>query len=209
MLHPRKSLPQQLYSSRRYTHQVQQQDGVDLILEQWRRERPDLDTTPMGVIGRISRLSRELERRLEPVFVGQGLESGLFDVLAALRRAGPPHRLRPTDLAESLMLTSSGATKRLDRLEQAGLIARQPDPTDRRGILIELTPAGHRLVDATVAAHLANESNLLGALNRTERRQLASLLRKLLLGLPPVQDHAEPTPSREPTPSPPHRRRTG
>ena len=172
-----------------------EQDGVDLILEQWRRERPDLDATPMGVIGRISRLSRELERRLEPVYARHGLESGLFDVLATLRRAGPPHRLRPTDLAESLMLTSSGATKRLDRLEQAGLIARRPDPSDRRGILIELTPAGRRLVDSTVAEHVANESNLLSALTRAERLQLASLLRKLLLGLPPVEDHAEPNPS--------------
>jgi hypothetical protein len=96
MLHPKKLLPQQLYSLRRYTHRVQERDEVDLILEQWRRERPDLDTTPMGVIGRISRLSRELELRLEPVFVRQGLEGGLFDVLATLRRAGPPHRLRPT-----------------------------------------------------------------------------------------------------------------
>lgn len=168
-----------------------EQDGVDLILEQWRRERPDLDTTPMGVIGRVSRLSRELERRLEPVFARQGLESGLFDVLATLRRTGPPYRLRPTDLAESLMLTSSGATKRLDRLEQAGLVARQPDPTDRRGILIELTPAGRRLVDSAVAEHVANESNLLSALSPTERRQLASLLRKLLLGLPPVEQAGE------------------
>jgi DNA-binding MarR family transcriptional regulator len=174
---------------------VPEQDGVDLILEQWRRERPDLDTTPMGVIGRISRLSWELERRLEPVFARHGLEAGLFDVLATLRRAGPPHRLRPTDLAASLMLTSSGATKRLDRLEQGGLIARQREPTDRRGILIELTPAGRRLVDATVVEHVANEHNLLSALTPTERRQLASLLRKLLLGLPPVEDRAEPAPS--------------
>lgn len=172
-----------------------EQDGVDLILEQWRRERPDLDTTPMGVIGRISRLSWELERRLEPVFARQGLEAGLFDVLATLRRAGPPHRLRPTDLAASLMLTSSGATKRLDRLEQGGLIARQPEPTDRRGILIELTPAGRRLVDGTLVEHVANEHNLLSALTPTERRQLASLLRKLLLGLPPVEDRVEPAPS--------------
>ncbi len=171
-----------------------EQDGVDLILEQWRRERPDLDTTPMGVIGRISRLSRELERRLEPVYARHSLESGLFDVLATLRRAGPPYRLRPTDLAESLMLTSSGATKRLDRLEQAGLIARQPDPTDRRGILIELTPAGRRLVDSAVVEHVANESTLLSALSHEERRRLASLLRKLLLGLPPVEDRELPVP---------------
>jgi len=171
---------------------VPEQDRVDLILEQWRRERPDLDTAPMGVIGRISRLSRELELRLDPAFARHGLESGLFDVLAALRRAGPPYRLRPTDLAASLMLTSSGTTKRLDRLEQAGLITRQPDPGDRRGLLIELTPAGRRLVDATLIEHMANEHNLLSALTPAERGQLASLLRKLLLGLPPAEDPTEP-----------------
>ena len=82
-------------------------DGVDAILQQWRRERPDLDTSPIAVIGRISRLSREIERRLEPVYAASGLEPGWYDVLATLRRAGPPYRLRPTDFAASLMLTSS------------------------------------------------------------------------------------------------------
>jgi DNA-binding MarR family transcriptional regulator len=164
---------------------VPERDGVDLILEQWQRERPDLDASPIGVIGRISRLARELEQRLEPVYAEQGLEPGWYDVLATLRRYGPPYRLRPTEFSSALMLTSSGTTKRLDRLERAGLIARTPDPDDRRGTLITLTAAGRELVDAASEAHLANEHRLLESLSEGERERLAALLRKLLAGLPP------------------------
>ena len=160
-------------------------DGVDAILEQWRHERPDLDTSPIGVIGRISRLSREIERRLEPVYAASGLEPGWYDVLATLRRAGPPYRLRPTDFAATLMLTSSGTTKRLDRLEAAGYITREPDPSDRRGVLITLTPEGHSLVDEAAVKHMANERRILSGLTAAEQRQLAGLLRKLNLTLPP------------------------
>ncbi len=162
-----------------------ERDGVDEILEQWRRERPDLDPSPIGVIGRISRLARELEQRLEPVYREHGLEPGWYDVLATLRRSGPPHRLRPTEFSETLMLTSSGTTKRLDRLEQAGLIRREPDPEDRRAVLIVLTEAGKELIDGVTEAHLDNERRLLGALGDSEQRRLADLLRKLRLGLPP------------------------
>jgi DNA-binding MarR family transcriptional regulator len=163
---------------------MSERDGVDLILEQWRAERPELDPSPIGVIGRISRLARELEQRLEPVYRAYGLEPGWHDVLATLRRNGPPYQLRPTDFAGQLMLTSSGTTKRLDRLEQAGLVARTPDPEDRRGTLITLTEAGHDLIDAVTEAHLDNERNLLSALGAEEQRRLADLLRKLRLGLP-------------------------
>ncbi|HEX6027046.1 MAG TPA: MarR family transcriptional regulator [Solirubrobacter sp.] len=161
-----------------------ERDGVDEIIEQWKSERPELDPSPIGVIGRISRLARELEERLEPVYREHGLEGGWHDVLATLRRQGPPFRLRPTDLTEATMLTSSGTTKRLDKLENAGLIAREPDPQDRRGVLIALTDKGRATIDATTAAHLANERRLLAALTPDEQRQLADLLRKLLLGLP-------------------------
>jgi DNA-binding MarR family transcriptional regulator len=171
-------------------------DGVDVILQQWRRERPDLDTSPIGVIGRISRLAREIERRLEPVYAACGLEPGWYDVLATLRRAGPPYRLRPTDFASSLMLTSSGTTKRLDRLEAAGHIARAPDPTDRRGVLITLTPQGRRLVDRATVRHMANEQRILSGLTSAEQRQLADLLRKLRLTLPPPEEGERPAPGR-------------
>jgi DNA-binding MarR family transcriptional regulator len=164
---------------------VPERDGVDLIIEQWHRERPELDHSPIGVVGRISRLAREIEARLERVYGEHGLEPGWHDVLATLRRSGPPYRMRPTDLTDATMLTSSGTTKRLDRLEQAGLIARSPDPRDRRGTLITLTAAGRRLIDEVTEAHLENERNILSALSETDRRRLADLLRKLQLGLPP------------------------
>jgi DNA-binding MarR family transcriptional regulator len=160
-------------------------DGVDAIIEQWRRERPDLDHAPIGVVGRVSRLARELEARLEPVYREHGLEPGWHDVLATLRRTGPPYQLRPSDFTGSLMLTSSGTTKRLDRLERAGLIERAPDPDDRRGVIITLTEAGHELIDRVTEAHMANEARLLGGLSAREREQLAGLLRKLGLSLPP------------------------
>jgi len=163
---------------------VPDRDGVDVILEQWRRERPDLDPSPIGIIGRISRLARELEQRLEPVYREHGLEPGWYDVLATLRRTGPPYQVRPTDFADTLMLTSSGTTKRLDRLEAAGLIARATDPDDRRGTRISLTEAGRRMVDAVTEAHLDNERRLIAALTDAEQRRLADLLRKLQLGLP-------------------------
>jgi DNA-binding MarR family transcriptional regulator len=160
-----------------------EQDHVDSILAQWRRERPDLDSSPMGVIGRISRAERTLGASLERLFAGFGLSRGEFDVLATLRRSGSPYRLTPTALFTDLMLSSGGMTNRLDRLERAGLIARSPDPSDRRGTLVELTPRGQELVDAAVAAHLANEQRLLEALSADEREQLAGLLRKLLRSL--------------------------
>jgi DNA-binding MarR family transcriptional regulator len=159
-------------------------DAVDDILEQWRAARPDLDPSPIGIVGRISRLARELEDRLEPVYRDHGLEPGWHDVLATLRRTGPPFRMRPTDLTATMMLTSSGTTKRLDKLEAAGLIAREPDPSDRRGTLIALTGEGLRVIDATTPDHLANEATLLSALSADEQAALAGLLRKLRLGLP-------------------------
>jgi len=163
---------------------VTDRDGVDLILEQWRRERPELDPSPIGVIGRISRLARELEARLERVYREHGLEPGWHDILATLRRTGPPFQLRPTDLTHASMLTSSGTTKRLDKLEEAGLIARSPDPADRRGTLITLTDAGRELIDRLTPDHLANEREIIAVLSEADQRRLADLLRKLQLGLP-------------------------
>jgi DNA-binding MarR family transcriptional regulator len=165
---------------------VADRDGVDAIIEQWRRERPEIDHAPIGVVGRISRLAGEIEARLEAVYREHGLEPGWHDVLATLRRTGPPYQLRPSDFTGSLMLTSSGATKRLDRLERAGLVERTPDPDDRRGVIITLTEAGHELIDRVTEAHMANEARLLEGLTPAERDRLAALLRKLGLSLPPL-----------------------
>ena len=158
-------------------------DQVDLIIEQWTHERPDLDPAPIGIIGRISRLSRQLELELERVYRDHELEPGWHDVLATLRRQGKPYQLRPGELTESLMLTSSGTTKRLDRLERAGLVRRDPDPTDRRAIVITLTPEGIRRTDAVMTDHLANERRLVAGLSAADRRALADLLRSLQLSL--------------------------
>jgi DNA-binding MarR family transcriptional regulator len=166
----------------RYTSSMEH-DHVDTILAQWRRERPDLDPSPMGVFGRIWRAERRLSRALDATFARFELNVGEFDVLATLRRSGSPYHLTPTELFRDLMLSSGAMTNRLDRLEQAGLIARLPDPSDRRGTLVALTTRGQELVDAAVAAHLANEQHLLEALSLDEREQLAQLLRKLLRSL--------------------------
>lgn len=154
-------------------------DAVDRILEQWALERPDLDASPMAVLGRINRLSRELEGPLQRVFGRFALDRGEFDVLASLLRAGDPYQLTPRALAESMMVTSGAVTKRVDRLERVGLLAREPDPRDRRGVLVRLTPQGLELVNQAVEQHVANEERLLAALTRKEREQLAGLLRKL------------------------------
>jgi DNA-binding MarR family transcriptional regulator len=159
------------------------QDAVDRITEQWRAARPDLDSSPMGVFGRITRIAALAERQLESVFTRFGLAGGDFDVLATLRRAEPPYRLTPGELSRSTMVTTGGMTKRLDRLEAAGLIRREPDPRDRRGKLIALSDEGRALMDEAIAAHVANEHRLLADLPPAQRERLAALLRELLLSL--------------------------
>ena len=151
-------------------------DHVGRLMEQWHRERPDLDVSPMGVIGRLHRLAEALDEQLRPVFAAAGLGRGEFDVLAALRRSGAPYELTPGELAASTMVTSGAVTKRVDRLEQAGLITRTVSGDDARSRRIRLTPAGLELVDRLVGQHVANEHRLLSSLSRAEREQLAALL---------------------------------
>jgi DNA-binding MarR family transcriptional regulator len=158
-------------------------DAVDAIVAQWRRERPDLDPSPMSVLGRISRLAALLERELDDVFARYRLAGSDFDVLATLRRSGEPYRLTPTELSRSTMVTTGGMTKRLDRLEASGLIRREADPRDRRGKLIALTDEGRELIDRAVEGHLENEERLLSSLSRSNRRELAELLRVMLLAI--------------------------
>lgn len=160
-----------------------EKDFVDAILEQWKEERPDLDASPMGVIGRIGRLQSHLDRLLAEVFGEFELGRGEFDVLATLRRAGEPFRLNPRVLTGRLMLSAAAMTNRLDNLERRGLIRRLPDPADRRALLIELTRDGRRTIDRAMTRHVANEDRILAALTKKERRELAALLRKLLVSL--------------------------
>jgi DNA-binding MarR family transcriptional regulator len=158
-------------------------DQVDLILAQWHRERPDLDVAPMGLIGRILRAAQLADGILSDGLAQYGLQPGWFDLLAALRRAGRPFELNPTQLMRATMLSSGGMTKRLDRLVEADLLARTPDPSDRRGTLVRLTQRGKAVIDQAVATHVANEARLLGVLSRSERRALDDLLRTLVSGL--------------------------
>lgn len=167
---------------------TQRTDAVDRITAQWRHERPDLDPAPMGVIGRISRIAALVQRQLDHVFAEHDLTGADFDVLATLRRSGVPYRLTPGELSRSTMVTTGGMTKRLDRLEATGMIRREPDPRDRRGKLIALTPKGRDLVDHAVEAHLRNEERLLAGLTAAKRRELAGLLRELLASLDPRSD---------------------
>lgn len=160
-------------------------DPVDEILQQWQRERPDLDVSPMGIIGRMTRLAKHLDRAIQETFAEFGLTVGEFDVLATLRRSGRPYQLSPTDLFNTLMVSSGTMTHRIDRLEQAALVQRLPDPHDRRGTLIMLTDRGLELIEQAVAAHVANEHRILCALEASEKAALVDLLRKLLLSFEP------------------------
>ena len=155
-------------------------DHVDRILAQWNRERPDLDVEPMGLLGRIARLRTHLAREIEKALAAHGLNSASFDVLATLRRSGPPYRLSPGDLIATTMVSSGTMTNRLDQLEKAGLIERSHNPDDRRGVIIALTPKGLALVDAAVTDHVENQHKLLDGLDAQERAALDALLRKFL-----------------------------
>jgi DNA-binding MarR family transcriptional regulator len=159
------------------------EDAVDLILEQWARERPDLDCSPMGIIGRISQVQREVHLAQRATFARHGLDAPSFDVLAALRRAGPPYQLTPTALMRTALVTSGAITQRLDRLEQRGLITRERSDSDGRAVVVTLTEAGRAALDAALPDHLDTERELLAGLSVGEQEQLAVLLRRFLVAL--------------------------
>jgi DNA-binding MarR family transcriptional regulator len=156
------------------------QDWIERVVERWSSLEPGLDMEAYLVTGRISRIAAHIARSQEEVFGRYGLNRGEVGVLNALRTAGPPHRLSPTQLFKDLMLSSAGMTSRLDRLEARGLVARSSDPNDRRGIHVDLTSKGLELVDTVVATNTEEEKRLLAGLSREDLGSLASLLRKLL-----------------------------
>jgi DNA-binding MarR family transcriptional regulator len=159
---------------------TKRRDHLDDILAQWRRERPDLNVASLGLMGRLFRTVHLADAALGDGLAEYGLQSGWFDLIAALRRAGAPYELNPTQLMRATMISSGGMTKRLDRLAEAGLVERRPDPDDRRGTLVRLTPRGVATIDDAVEVHVANEDRALRSLNASERRTLDGLLRKLL-----------------------------
>lgn len=158
-------------------------DHVDRLRSQWGRELPDLDTEPMGILGRASRLTNLHGVTMEAAFANFDLDRGEFDVIATLRRSGPPYRLTPTELYRSLMVSSGGLTHRLNRLEKAGLIGREKSQEDGRSTLVALTEAGISRAEEACRAHVANGFALLEVLDAKERIALADLLRKLLVGI--------------------------
>ena len=151
-------------------------DHVGRIQQQWERERPDLDVSPQGVYGRLHRLADRLREELMVGFRQFGLGEGEFDVLAALRRAGEPYELAPGELARHTMVTTGAATKRIDRLEAAGLVSRHVSEVDGRGRVVALTEAGLRVIDDAFTAHIANEHRLLEPLSEKDRADLERLL---------------------------------
>jgi DNA-binding MarR family transcriptional regulator len=156
------------------------QDRVDELMAQWHRERPDLPTQAMGIFGRFGRLLTLMEEKISAPFARHGLQGGDFDMLATLRRSGEPFELKPSEMAEALMVSRPGITGRLDRLESAGLVRRIHDATDRRSLRVRLTPEGHRLIDELIAEHADNEERLLEVLSPSQRDKLDQILRILL-----------------------------
>ncbi|GGF60809.1 MarR family transcriptional regulator [Azorhizobium oxalatiphilum] len=156
-------------------------DRAERAAEQWARERPELATDAMVLLGRLGEAALVISRdRLNPLFASFGLQPGEFDVLATLRRSGAPYALTPTDLYEAAMISSGSMTNRIDRLEKAALVERRRNPADGRGTLVALTEGGITLIDTVVSAHVANQQKIVAVLTAGERAQLSVLLGKLL-----------------------------
>ncbi|MFF5081601.1 MarR family winged helix-turn-helix transcriptional regulator [Actinoplanes sp. NPDC000266] len=155
-------------------------DHVSRIQQAWARERPDLDVTPQGVIGRLHRVAGHLTDQLTVVYRRYGLGEGDFDVLAALRRAGAPYERAPGELAAHTMVTTGAMTKRIDRLERDGLVTRRPSTTDGRGRVVALTEAGRTLIDQAFTDHMRNERRLLDELSPDDAATLEAILTRWL-----------------------------
>jgi DNA-binding MarR family transcriptional regulator len=158
-------------------------DAVDEIIAQWRRERPELDASAKEVAGRIIRLTGLFQQAYGEAFAPLGITEGEYGILAPLRRAGEPFELTPTELARQRMMTSGGMTAAIDRLERKGLVARSPNPADRRGSLVRLTDEGRRVIDEAMARHVDVEHRLVAVLSPADRDHLSALLRTLLLAV--------------------------
>ena len=173
------------------THYDWSMDRVERILEQWRRERPDLELRPMGVIGRLKRIAHRLDHGMSRTFRDHGLNLSSFDVLATLRRAGEPYELSPGDLLATSMVTSGTMTNRIDQLEEAGLVERRENPTDGRSVLIRLTADGLTVIADALSDHVATQTRLTSGLSDAELTRLDRLLRRFLIAL--EGDAEEPT----------------
>lgn len=172
-------------------------DSVDTFIAAWEHERPDLDFWPVGIIGRIQRINRLLDKQLAGVFTPYGLDVGEVDLLFTLRRAGHPYQLTAGTLLATAMVTSGAITNRVDRLEAKGLVERVRSSTDRRSVNIRLTTTGHTLSDQLIDAHLVNENRILENLPGTDARNTTDRLRALVNLLDDPSTH-EPTSDNRP-----------
>jgi DNA-binding MarR family transcriptional regulator len=157
-------------------------DAVDRVIAQWDAVRPDLDNSPIGVVGRVSRLSRLIDRRLGENFARFGIENWMYDMMATLRRSGEPYELTAGDLVRQTMVTTGAITNRIDRLVERGFVERA-GAEDRRKVIVRLTDRGRQLVDDVVGDHLATERELLAALSPRQQAEMTTLLRTLLVSL--------------------------
>lgn len=165
------------------------------MIEQWRHERPEIDADGMALVPRVIRLAHLYDAEMARASRSFGLKPGWLDVLSALRRIGTPYRMSATDLARSVLLSSGGMTNRLDRMEEAELVRRRPDPADRRGVLVELTARGRTVIDAAIDTHLALYEELVGgALTKADQRRFIELLRKQTLAFEEGRIGGAPTP---------------
>jgi DNA-binding MarR family transcriptional regulator len=155
-------------------------DTVDQILAAWRAVRPDLDPSPLELVGRVIVLAGLLERSVDEALAKHALSLGQFDILATLRRQGAKGGMTPTQLLRSVVLSSGGMTSRLDKLEAAGLIDRKPDPSDRRGVVVSLTAKGRKVIDAATATRFQEAQDSLPDIPAGERKVLADMLRAWL-----------------------------
>lgn len=155
-------------------------DEVDRIVQAWARETPEVDVSPLRVLSRVSRLARHLDLARRDAFAVHGLDTWEFDVLAALRREGPPYELSPGQLIQQTLSTSGTMTNRIDRLEGRGMVERLPDPRDRRGVRVRLLDDGRKAVEAALADLVDREQQILAGLGASERDVLAGLLRRVV-----------------------------
>jgi len=158
-------------------------DSIDFLLQQWTTELSGINPWPTAVVGRIFRLSTLLKRATEEALMPFGLTFETFEIIAALRRTGPPYQLKPSALYGAMVVTTGAITNRIDRTEALGLISRSPDPNDRRGVIVTLEPKGIALAEQAFAAYYGKVSGMMAFLGASEREEIAAMLSHLLAGL--------------------------
>ncbi|HEX3589036.1 MAG TPA: MarR family transcriptional regulator [Pseudonocardiaceae bacterium] len=163
-------------------------DRIERVVGQWAAVRPDIDVDTMALVARVMRTGQLMDKRIDDLSAAYGAHRSEGDVLFALRRAGPPYRLSPSKLSESLLVTSGTMTNRLDRLERRGLVTRIPNPHDRRSLDVELTDLGLRIADEAVTTHIANEQEMVAPLTKRDRDELTRITRKLIAHLEAPSD---------------------